>query len=32
MTERSITPSAEAAILAEALPYIKRFHLSLIHI
>ena len=26
MTERSITPSDEAAILAEALPYIKRFH------
>ncbi|MFZ2853006.1 MAG: acetylglutamate kinase, partial [Rhodocyclaceae bacterium] len=26
MTERSITPSDEAAILAEALPYIKKFH------
>ncbi|MDA0190678.1 MAG: acetylglutamate kinase [Proteobacteria bacterium] len=26
MTERSITPADEAAILAEALPYIKRFH------
>jgi len=26
MTDRSITPSDEAAILAEALPYIKRFH------
>jgi acetylglutamate kinase len=26
MTERSITPADEAAILAEALPYIKKFH------
>jgi len=26
MTERSITPNEEAAILAEALPYIQRFH------
>ena len=26
MTERSTTPSDEAAILAEALPYIKKFH------
>jgi acetylglutamate kinase len=26
MTDQTITPSAEAAILAEALPYIKRFH------
>ena len=26
MTERSITPAEEAAILAEALPYIQRFH------
>jgi acetylglutamate kinase len=26
MTDRSITPADEAAILAEALPYIKRFH------
>ncbi len=26
MTEQTISPSAEAAILAEALPYIKRFH------
>ncbi|MBE2260074.1 MAG: acetylglutamate kinase [Candidatus Accumulibacter sp.] len=26
MSDRSITPANEAAILAEALPYIKRFH------
>ncbi len=26
MSDRSITPADEAAILAEALPYIKRFH------
>ena len=26
MTNRSITPADEAAILAEALPYIKKFH------
>jgi acetylglutamate kinase len=26
MTERSITPADEASILAEALPYIKKFH------
>ncbi|WP_313951679.1 acetylglutamate kinase [Accumulibacter sp.] len=26
MNDRSITPANEAAILAEALPYIKRFH------
>ena len=26
MTDRAITPADEAAILAEALPYIKRFH------
>jgi len=26
MTDRTTTPSIEAAILAEALPYIKRFH------
>jgi len=26
MTDRSTTPSDEAAILAEALPYIKKFH------
>jgi acetylglutamate kinase len=26
MTDQAISPSAEAAILAEALPYIKRFH------
>ena len=26
MTERATTPSDEAAILAEALPYIKKFH------
>jgi len=26
MTHRTITPSDEAAILAEALPYIKKFH------
>ncbi len=26
MTDHQITPSAEAAILAEALPYIKKFH------
>jgi acetylglutamate kinase len=26
MSDRSLTPADEAAILAEALPYIKRFH------
>ena len=26
MTDQTMTPSAEAAVLAEALPYIKRFH------
>ena len=26
MRDRSLTPADEAAILAEALPYIKRFH------